>query len=53
MFWGKLVTECYFWAWMALHPTHLIKLLIRLIVMGTLILAPLLAMNWHLADRGI
>lgn len=53
MLWGKLIAECYFLAWMALHPTHLIKLLIRLIIMGVLILGPLIAMNWHLADRGI
>ncbi|MEN9680584.1 MAG: hypothetical protein RLZZ627_477 [Pseudomonadota bacterium] len=53
MLWGRLIAECYFRAWMTLHPRHLIKLLVRLIVMGILILTPLIAMNWHLADRGI
>lgn len=53
MLWGKLVAECYFWAWMALHPAHLVKLLIRLVVMASMILAPLIAMHWHLAERGI
>lgn len=50
---GKLLAECYFWAWMTLHPEYLLKRLLRLIIMGTLILAPLIAMNWHLVDRGI
>ncbi|MEY4683550.1 MAG: hypothetical protein RLZ25_9 [Pseudomonadota bacterium] len=53
MLWGRLVTEFYFRAWMSLHPTYLMKLLIHLIVMGVVVLTPLIAMNWHLAGRGI
>jgi hypothetical protein len=53
MLWGRLIAECYFLAWMTLHPRHLVKLLVRLIVMGILVLTPLIAMNWHLAGRAI
>jgi len=53
MHWERVIAECYFLAWMTLHPNHLIKLLLRLIVLGVLILTPLIAMNWQLAGRGI
>lgn len=53
MLWGTLVAECYFRAWMVLHPTYLIRLLLATALVGTLILGPLVAMNWHLAARGI
>jgi hypothetical protein len=51
--WGRLIAECYFRAWMTLHPKHLVKLFVRLIVVGIVVLTPLIAMNWHLADRGM
>ena len=49
----KVITECYFWAWVTLNPEHLLNILVRILVMGALILAPLIAMNQQLADRGI
>ena len=49
----KLYIECFLWAWMTLHPDHLIKLLIKAILLGILILAPLLVLNGQLIKRGI
>ena len=49
----KLIIDGYVWAWMSLHPGHLKKLLIRLILMAAFILLPLVAMNWDLAGRSL